>query len=50
MNHTSDSNSPLDDFMKSLGLDTHQPNNIEHTDNNLHDSSQLHNLNHPGRV
>lgn len=45
MNHNSDSNSPLDDFMKSLGLDTHQPNNIEHTHNNLHDSSQLHNLN-----
>jgi len=53
MNHTSDSNSPLDDFMQSLGLDPHQPNNIEHSHNNLHDRSQLHNLNdhninHPG--
>ncbi|MEG3930699.1 MULTISPECIES: hypothetical protein [unclassified Microcoleus] len=48
MNHTSDSNSPLDDFMQSLSLDAHQPHNIEHSHNNLHDSSQIQNLNHLG--
>jgi hypothetical protein len=31
--------------MQSLGIDAHQPNNIEHSHNNLHDRSQLHNLN-----
>ncbi|MDF0553308.1 hypothetical protein [Kamptonema sp. UHCC 0994] len=38
-------NSMLDDLMQSLNLDSHPPNNLEYSHNNLHDSSQLHNLN-----
>ncbi len=45
MNHTSDSNSPLDDFMQALGINAHQPHTIEHSHNNLHLNDQ--NLNHP---
>ncbi|MFB8796417.1 MAG: hypothetical protein U7126_19860 [Microcoleus sp.] len=31
--------------MQSLGLDAHQPNNLDHSHNNLHLND--HNLNHP---